>query len=61
MNLSQVNDTPAMDASVEHMLEMADQGLLKPVLYRALPLFEAAETHRLIEAREQVGKITLIP
>ncbi len=61
MNLSKVNDTPAMDASVKHMLELADQGLLKPVLFREMPLSEAPEAHRLIEAREQVGKITLIP
>ncbi len=36
-------------------------GRLKPVLDRALPLFEARAAHEAMEKREQFGKIVLVP
>jgi NADPH:quinone reductase-like Zn-dependent oxidoreductase len=43
------------------MIELAGRGELHPVIDRELPLSEAAEAHRLIEAREVFGKIVLRP
>ena len=45
----------------ERLIELAGKGELTPVVDRELPLDEAAEAHRLIEAREVFGKIVLRP
>jgi NADPH:quinone reductase-like Zn-dependent oxidoreductase len=36
-------------------------GRLRPVVHAVLPLAEAAEAHRMLERREQFGKIVLVP
>jgi NADPH:quinone reductase-like Zn-dependent oxidoreductase len=36
-------------------------GKLRPVVDRVLPLRDAAEGHRALEAREAFGKIVLVP
>jgi NADPH:quinone reductase-like Zn-dependent oxidoreductase len=43
------------------LIELAGKGELTPMIDRELPLAEAAEAHRLIEAREVFGKIVLRP
>ena len=45
----------------ERLIDLAGKGELSPVIDRELPLAEAAEAHRLIEAREVFGKIVLRP
>jgi NADPH:quinone reductase len=45
----------------ERLIELAGKGELTPVIDRELPLAEAAEAHRLIDAREVFGKIVLRP
>ena len=46
---------------LDRLIELAGKGELNPVIDRQLPLAEAAEAHRLIEARETFGKIVLRP
>lgn len=36
-------------------------GKVKPVVYKYLPLSDAAEAHRLMESSIHIGKILLIP
>ena len=36
-----------------------EAGLVKPIVYRAFPLAEAAAAHRLMESSEHIGKIVL--
>lgn len=36
-------------------------GRVRPVIYRQLPLAEAAEAHRLMESAQHIGKIMLVP
>jgi NADPH2:quinone reductase len=43
------------------VIDLAGNGDLAPVVGRELPLADAAEAHRLIEAREVFGKIILRP
>jgi NADPH:quinone reductase-like Zn-dependent oxidoreductase len=43
------------------IVELAGRGELHPVIDRELPLGEAAEAHRLVEARQVFGKILLRP
>jgi putative PIG3 family NAD(P)H quinone oxidoreductase len=42
-----------------HVLPLLDAGKVRPVIYRTLPLAEAAEGHRLIESSAHIGKIVL--
>lgn len=46
---------------LEQIIERASKGELQPVIDRQLPLAEAAEAHRAIEARETFGKVILKP
>ena len=45
----------------DHLIELIGRGELSPVIDRELPLGEAAEAHRLLEARKVFGKIVLRP
>jgi NADPH:quinone reductase-like Zn-dependent oxidoreductase len=46
---------------LSRLLEMLARGELHPWVEKALPLEEAAEAHRLIEAGEVVGRVVLTP
>jgi NADPH:quinone reductase-like Zn-dependent oxidoreductase len=46
---------------LEQIIEKAAKGELRPVIDRKLPLSQAAEAHRAIEARETLGKVILRP
>ncbi|MCY4113600.1 MAG: zinc-binding dehydrogenase [Chloroflexi bacterium] len=46
---------------MEDLLRLAAAGALRPVVAAVLPLEQAAEAHRMIEAREAVGKVVLAP
>ena len=43
----------------EHVWPLFDSGALQPVVDRVLPMSEAAEAHRVVEASEHVGKVLL--
>jgi len=43
------------------IIRLAEQGELSPIIDRVLSLREAAEGHRILEARENFGKICLSP
>jgi NADPH:quinone reductase-like Zn-dependent oxidoreductase len=43
------------------IIRLAEGGKLSPIIDRVLPLQAAAETHRIIENRENFGKICLCP
>jgi NADPH:quinone reductase len=47
--------------ALERIIAQAARGELRPVIDRELPLAEAAEAHRAIEARETFGKVILRP
>jgi NADPH:quinone reductase-like Zn-dependent oxidoreductase len=49
------------DEQFARLIELATTGELNPVIDRELPLADAAEAHRLIEARQVFGKIVLTP
>lgn len=48
-----------MAAVREHVWPLIESGVVKPVIDRVLPLTEAAQAHRALEAGEQVGKVVL--
>jgi NADPH:quinone reductase-like Zn-dependent oxidoreductase len=48
-------------AEMVEVLRHVREGKLKPVLDTVMPLAQAADAHRRIEAREHFGKIVLVP
>ena len=48
-------------SELQTIIRLADQGKLTPIIDQVLPLQAAAEAHRIIEARENFGKICLQP
>lgn len=45
----------------EHVWPLLVAGTVHPVVHSVLPLHQAAEAHRLLEASEQIGKVLLTP
>jgi NADPH:quinone reductase len=56
-----IGSAPAARETLERIIALAAEGKLKPVIDRELPLEQAAEAHRAIEARETFGKVILRP
>ena len=56
-----IGSAPASRSMLERLIALAGDRQLRPVIDRELPLEQAAEAHRLIEARETFGKIVLRP
>jgi alcohol dehydrogenase len=46
---------------LETLLRLIDEGKLKPVIDNVFPLAEAAEALRLIEERQVIGKVIVVP
>lgn len=46
---------------MEELVKLTAEGRVKPVIYRSLPLAEAAVAHKIIEGNENFGKVVLIP
>src|SRR5439155_22351177 len=49
----------ANEDELRHVVQLANQGVFHPVIHAILPLAEASRAHRLVEAREQYGKVVL--
>lgn len=58
-SLSILGSTMGSKGDLRQILRLFDQGRLHPVLARELPLAQVGEAHRLLEAREVLGKIAL--
>lgn len=50
-----------MPDDLERLLDLVQDGTLKPVIDRVLPLSETAEALRLLEDREVIGKVIVTP
>ena len=55
-----VEQKAAIVAGTEaHVWPLIEQGLVKPVVHAVLPLADAAEAHRLVDASGHIGKVVL--
>jgi NADPH:quinone reductase-like Zn-dependent oxidoreductase len=52
---------PIVPETIRRLIDLAAEGRIRPVIDRVLPLEQAAEAHRAIEARETFGKVILEP
>jgi NADPH:quinone reductase-like Zn-dependent oxidoreductase len=58
-SLSILGSTMGSKGDLRTILQLCEQGRLRPVFDRALPFAEVREAHRLLEAREALGKLVL--
>jgi NADPH:quinone reductase-like Zn-dependent oxidoreductase len=59
--ISLLGSTMGSKGDLFRILQLVEEGRLRPVLDRTLPLQEAAQAHRLLKDRAQFGNIVLIP
>ena len=52
---------PLVPETMRRLIELAADDAIAPVIDRELPLEQASEAHRAIEARETFGKVVLRP
>lgn len=60
-SLSILGSTMGSKGDLRAILRLFGQGRLQPVFDRALPMAQVGEAHRLLEAREALGKLVLVP
>lgn len=58
---SLIGSVRATEREIRHVVDLVGQGRLKTVIHDTFPLTEAAEAHRVVEDREQFGKVILAP
>lgn len=59
--LSIHGSTMASVGEIDDVLSLVWDGVFEPVIRERLPMSEAAEGHRLLEERDGVGKVVLVP
>jgi NADPH:quinone reductase-like Zn-dependent oxidoreductase len=60
-NLRILGATGGSRSILFRIVSLVREGKLRPVLDRVLPLREARDAHRLLEGRQQFGKLVLVP
>ncbi|GAA1911731.1 NAD(P)H-quinone oxidoreductase [Streptantibioticus ferralitis] len=56
-----LDEKAAIIAAVrEHVWPLIESGRVRPIVDRTLPMREAAQAHRVVEASEHVGKVVLV-
>jgi NADPH:quinone reductase-like Zn-dependent oxidoreductase len=55
------DDRGTLEPWVTPLLEMMDDGTLKPIVSDEVPFDRAADAHRIITERRNVGKVVLVP
>ncbi len=59
--ISLLGSTMGSKGDLFRIMQLVEEGRLKPVLDRVLPLAQAAEAHRLLSDRKSFGNVVLTP
>lgn len=54
-------ETERLGGWIGELLELWKQGVVRPQVHAEVPFSNAAEAHRLLHARENIGKVILVP
>lgn len=55
------DDRGSLEPWISPLLDLADRGVINPVVSDAVPFDQAAEAHRIIAERRNIGKVVLVP
>jgi NADPH:quinone reductase-like Zn-dependent oxidoreductase len=55
------DDRGTLQPWIEPLSKALSDGVVQPVVHAAVPFANAAEAHRILAARENVGKVVLVP
>jgi NADPH:quinone reductase-like Zn-dependent oxidoreductase len=55
------DDRGTLQPWIEPLSQAMSDGVVKPVVHAAVPFANAGEAHRILAARENVGKVVLVP
>lgn len=58
---SLIGSVRATEQEIRHVVDLVGSGRLRTVVHQTFPLEAAAEAHRVLEDREQFGKVVLAP
>jgi len=62
VNLGQLWDEPAvMNDQLRELLRLVDEGTVSPTVDGAYPFERAADAHRRLQERGNLGKVVLVP
>jgi NADPH:quinone reductase-like Zn-dependent oxidoreductase len=53
------DDRGSLEEFTKPLMELAEQGVVDPVVAKAFPLERAADAHRFIQERRNIGKVVL--
>jgi NADPH:quinone reductase-like Zn-dependent oxidoreductase len=55
------DETSVLTPQIEKLVRLYEEGVIKPRIHAEVPFSRAAEAHGMLEKRENVGKVVLIP
>jgi len=55
------DDRGTLEPWIAPLTRALDDGTISPVVHAAVPFAEAARAHRILAARENIGKVVLVP
>jgi synaptic vesicle membrane protein VAT-1 len=55
------DDRGSLEEVTRPLLELVDRGVIKPVIAASFPFDRAAEAHRFVQERKNIGKVVLTP
>ena len=55
------DDRGTLEPWITPLKRVLDDGTVSPIVHAAVPFAEAPEAHRILAARENIGKVVLVP
>ncbi|GLB90114.1 hypothetical protein SRL2020130_29310 [Mycobacterium kiyosense] len=55
------DDRGTLEPWITPLRQALDDGIVAPIVHAAVPFSQAPEAHRILAARENIGKVVLVP